>query len=186
MIEPREATPSGNVLAFLAGALAGAFAVRVLPPVIAQLAGAMRDPFDDLTADHRHFVRLLRSMEESGPDEPVRRTALLLRLKRGLAAHAMAEEDVVYPLLHDEAEVEEEAKQLYDDHGDIKIHMYALERMRKDDPAWRDRVRRLRMIIEDHARQEETIEFPRLRRVLRDGGMTRMAADVQREKSLIL
>lgn len=186
MTNSREWLTDGSTVAFLAGAAVGALAARVLPPVVAQLAASMRDPFEDLAADHRHFERLLHEMEEAGPDQPVHRTQLLLRLKRGLAAHAMAEEDVVYPLLSDAAKFEEKAHRLYGEHGEIKVHMYALERMRKTDPAWSGRVASLRALIESHAHKEETVEFPKLREVLRERGVSRMAADVQREKSLVL
>lgn len=92
--------------AFVWGAVAGAIASRLLPPLIAKGAGSVRigvdsDPFSVLIADHRIFESLLTEMEKSANDESLRRTQLFLRLKRRLAAHAMAEEDVVYPLLHD-------------------------------------------------------------------------------------
>ena len=46
-----------------------------------------------LIADHRIFESLLTEMEKSADNEYLHRTQLFLRLKRRLAAHAMAEED---------------------------------------------------------------------------------------------
>ena len=43
----------------------------------------------------------------------MRRNAMLLQLKRMLTAHALAEEDIVYPMLHDDAQRREQAKKLY-------------------------------------------------------------------------
>ncbi len=179
--------------AFLGGMLAAIVVSRLLPPVAAQARGSTsavfgKDPFDALAADHRHFLSLLTQMEESQARgrSALHRTQLLLRLKRGLAAHAMAEEDVVYPLLHDEARADHEAKHLYGEHADIKIHLYALEQMPKDSPAWTDRVRELKRLIEEHARQEEEVEFPKLRAALDGERIARMAGHIQREKALIL
>jgi iron-sulfur cluster repair protein YtfE (RIC family) len=147
-----------------------------------------RDPFDALIADHRRFIALLRDMEQSQSRgrSAFHRAQLLLRLKRGLAAHALAEEDVVYPLLHDEAKAIEETKHLYDEHADMKIHLHALEQMPKDAPEWTARARALRQLVEEHARQEEDVDFPKLRRALSEQAAARLSSNLQREKALIL
>src|SRR5690606_39127033 len=110
--------------AFAGGAATALIASRLLPPVAAMAAGsarlaAGRDPFESLMNDHRRFLGLLSDMEESANSESLRRTQLLLRLKRGLAAHAMAEEDVVYPILHDAGEAEHDARQLYGERAEM-------------------------------------------------------------------
>ena len=121
-----------------AAKIAGMFAVgmiggRLLAPLIASASGNMRtrmgsDPFDRLIEDHRQVI--LDEMESTGPDSSrAQKGKLLLRVKRMLGKHAMAEEDVVYPLLHDGAHAESETRQLYDEHADIKIHLYELEQM---------------------------------------------------------
>lgn len=177
--------------AFAGGAAAALIASRLLPPLTAMAAGSARaaigrDPFDALVADHRKFVALLSSMEQSRDDDVFRRTQLLLRLKRGLAAHAMAEEDVVYPLLHDEAKAEHDAKHLYGEHADMKLRLHRLEEMPKDSPAWLSDVRDLRQLIEEHARHEEEVDFGKLRGALDDGAMARLARNLRREKALVL
>lgn len=183
--------PGRGLGAFAWGAAAAVFASRVLPPLIAQVAGAARvnaesDPFAVLVADHRKFVSLLTEMERSDSRAVFNRTQLFLRLKRRLAAHAMAEEDIVYPLLHDRAEAAEAAKQLYAEHADIKIHLRALEQLPKDGPEWALRAGELKRLIEKHARDEEETEFPKLRRLLSEMESTRLSGDVQREKAMVL
>ncbi|HET6468290.1 MAG TPA: hemerythrin domain-containing protein [Geminicoccaceae bacterium] len=185
---------SGRTMAAMVGGAAVALvASRVLPPLLAQLAGTARaalgrDPFAGLIADHRDFLSLLERMERTeARGRPVfQRTQLLVRLKRGLAAHAMAEEDVVYPLLHDEAKAEHDAMHLYGEHADMKMHLYWLEQMPKDHPQWVARVRELRRLIEEHARQEEEVEFPRLRALMDERAGRRVSGQVQREKALLL
>jgi hemerythrin superfamily protein len=102
-----------------------------------------------------------------------------------LGKHAMAEEDVVYPLLH-RAHAETETRQLYDEHADIKIHLYELEQMVMRNEDCRNRVISLRQLIEIHARQEEEQEFPRLREVLREGDRAMVAGQIRREEALVL
>lgn len=180
-----------GLTAFAIGAVAGVLASRLLPPVAGAAAGmarvrAGRDPFDALIADHRRFLDLLDEMAESRSDARLQRTQLLLRLKRRLAAHAMAEEDVIYPLLSDEANAPDDARRLYSEHAEIKMRLYRLEHMAKNDPQWASEVRALRTLIADHARHEEEVDFPALRRALDDERRTHLARDVHREKALVL
>lgn len=180
-----------GLLAFAGGAAAALIASRLLPPVVAQAAGtarasAGRDAFDALARDHRIILSLLDRMEHS-PDRAVfDRTQLLLRLKHRLAAHAMAEEDVVYPLLHDRAQAVEHTRQLYSEHAEMKMHLYALEQIPKDDPRWRTRAGELRRLIEHHVDQEEEVDFPKLRQVMDQRETARMSGEVHREKAPLL
>jgi hemerythrin superfamily protein len=182
---------TGNMAAFAGGAVAAVVASRMLPPLMAQAVGsaraaAGRDPFDALIKDHRHFVELLSEMERSPNDAVFQRTQLLLRLKRRLTAHALAEEDVIYPMLHDRANAVEDARHLYEEHAEMKIHLHALEQMPKGDPRWLDRVGALKALIQTHARQEEEIDFPKLRQLLSDRQTTRLSGSLQREKAFVL
>lgn len=187
----RPNSPMRTVAAFAGGAVAAIIASRLLPPVVAQASGAAlaaagRDPFDALVEDHRAILTLLDHMAQSPDGAVFARTQRLFRLKRRLAAHAMAEEDVLYPLLYERAQSASEAKHLYEEHAEMKMHLYQLEQIPKDDPRWRDRVLELRTLIEGHVRQEEEMEFPKLQSVLDEPGIRRLWAHIQREKALLL
>jgi len=183
---------SGNgFAAFASGAMIALIASRVLPPIIAHAAGAARvgagrDPFATLEQDHRAILSLLQSMERSPDNAVFHRTQLFLRLKRRLGAHALAEEDVVYPLLHDRAREVEDTKHLYAEHGDMKRLLFALETTAKNDVSWVVRVRELRTLIEGHIRQEEEVDFPKLRQILNEQDTLILSSGVSREKALIL
>ena len=179
---------TSGLIAFASGAAVAVIASRVLPPVLAQAAGttAGRDPFDALVDDHRHIMALLNEMEQTRPNAVFRRTQLLLRLKRRLAAHALAEEDVVYPLLHDRAHEQEDTRRLYSEHADMKMHLFALEQMPKDHPDWLGRLTELKMLIAEHVHQEEDVDFPKLRNALDARATTQLSGNVQREKALLL
>lgn len=182
---------SRSMAAFACGTVAGLAAGRLFPPLVASAAGAARvtagrDPFEPLIADHRRFVDLLDNMAESRPGSVLRRTQLLLRLKRGLAAHAMAEEDVVYPLLSDRAKAAEDARRLYGEHAEMKMLLFRLEQTPKAEPGWSRLARDLRTLVAEHARHEEEVDFPRLRTALDHTARIRLARDLHREKSLVL
>jgi iron-sulfur cluster repair protein YtfE (RIC family) len=176
-------------IAFAGGASVGLVAGHLLPPLLAQAGGwlgAGTDPFELLADDHRHFIDLLRQMEAARGSGLVFRTQLFLRLKRSLAAHAMAEEDVVYPLLAEEAGAQAAAERLYAEHGAVKTHLWALERLIGDADAWAERASALKRLVADHARREEEVEFPRLRHRLDDDAFARLARHVRREKAMVV
>lgn len=178
-------------LAFAGGASIGLMAGRLLPPFVSQGIASLesargKDWFDVLAGDHRDFSHLLAQMIQSRGRGTAYRAQLFLRLKRGLAAHATAEEDVIYPLLREEAGAEDAALRFYGEHGRIKTHLYALERLIGDEAAWIARAADLRMLVERHAREEEEVEFPRLRALMDEEEMKRVARHVRREKSMIL
>jgi hemerythrin superfamily protein len=114
------------------------------------------------------------------------RTSRLLRLKRRLSAHALAEEDVIYPALFALGGDPQGAQHLYAEHAEMKIHLYNLEEISKDDPAWQSHVGELRAIIAAHVREEEDVEFPKLRSALDDQTLARIFGKMQREKALLL
>ncbi len=183
---------SARSMAMFAGGASAAFiASRLLPPLVSQGLGSLRaarghDPLAGLVDDHRRFLRLLEAMENSRGRGTFYRGQLLIRLKRGLSAHAMAEEDVVYPLLREEVGEEAAADRLYAEHGAMKTHLYALERLLDDEPAWLARVGVLKALIETHAQNEENVQFPRLRDRLGAEETARMNRHVQRERALVL
>jgi iron-sulfur cluster repair protein YtfE (RIC family) len=169
----------------------GVIASRLLPPMVAQAVGDVRarsggDPFDRLIQDHRRILSLLEQMREVPVEHRAERTKLFLSLKRTLAKHALAEEDIVYPLLHHDANAVQSAKQLYDEHANIKIHLFELERMLRNDENWIRRVESLRDLIERHARDEEEVEFPKLREVLDKRRSRTLSQNIRREEALVL
>ena len=173
------------------GVVVGVLASRLLPPVLANANGAVRakfgqDPFRKLEQDHRHIQIMLRQMAEASEQSAAQRTKLLLMFKRALAKHAMAEEDVVYPVLHDVAGAAEQARELYEEHAQMKIHLYGLENAVDSPSTWNERVRRLQEVIGAHIRDEEDVEFPRLRSLLQKRQYASLAGKILREEALVL
>jgi len=173
------------------GVAAGVVASRLLPPLMAQAVGGIRarsgeDPLNRLIQDHRRILSILDRMQEVPENHRAERMKLFLSLKRTLAKHALAEEDIVYPLLHDDVHDVEQSKHLYDEHADMKIHLFELERMLMNDQNWSRRVESLRDLIERHVRDEEEIEFPKLRESLDERRGRTLSQNIRREEALVL
>jgi hemerythrin superfamily protein len=176
---------------FVGGLFFGVIAARLLPPIAAIACGAMRvkagrDPFDVLVADHRRFESLLTEMARAAQGSVAQRAQLFLRLKRRLAAHAMAEEDIVYPMLRNGPELEQHSRQLYAEHAEIKVLLFALEHSLNKQRDWSEAVTKLTDLILVHARLEEEREFPRLRESLSQAQRAMLAGNIAREKAMIL
>jgi hemerythrin superfamily protein len=180
-----------NAMIFGAGAIIATIATRLMPPVAGRTIGSLRamtgtDPFDALSRDHQKVLALFEQIEQTDDKAVARRNAMLLQAKRMLTAHALAEEDIVYPMLHDDAHRQEQAKKMYRDHAEVKVKLFELEHMAKDDPRWISDLRGLHRMVREHAQEEEREEFPRLRAALNDAQCANLLGEVSREKSMLL
>jgi hemerythrin superfamily protein len=187
----RSRNSSRDLAVLFAGVAAGVLGSRLLPPLIASAAGSARagksgDPFDTLVADHRQILSLLDGMVTHHDGSAVRRASLFMMLKRKLGKHALAEEDVVYPILHRDAGELSESKDLYDEHADMKILLFELEERLKSGSDWSEPVRTLRDLIQSHIEEEEQVVFPRLRAQMDQEQKSTVSGQISREEALIL
>jgi hemerythrin superfamily protein len=182
---------NGRDFAVLVGGVAaGILGTRLLPPLLASASGAIRakrsgDPFKLLIQDHRRLVSILAEMEKTPQDSMGRRNTLFLMFKRKLAKHALAEEDVVYPLLHDEDE-QGQSRHLYHEHADMKILLYQVEESLLAGTDWKAPVACLQNLITSHIQDEEQNVFPKMRQVLDKERRARVSGMISMEESLIL
>ena len=175
----------------LGGLAAGVVCGRMLPPIAAALIGSTRvraggDPFARLIEDHRQIVSLLDQMAVARADSTMRRARLFLMLKRKLAKHALAEEDVVYPTVHNDSAEGDERKHLYDEHADMKILLFEIENLLKDGEEWNAAVLPLRELVRRHVDEEERTIFPELRRELTASKRPKVSGQISREEALIV
>jgi iron-sulfur cluster repair protein YtfE (RIC family) len=173
------------------GAAGGLLLGRFLPVLLANASGlaqgaAGRDPFAGLIREHRQLLSLLDKMEHLPVSAWAKRRVLFLAFKRTIGKHAMAEEDIIYPLLKTEAERHEATQKLYREHASMKIHVFELERAIYHGEPWCEAVRALRSEIEPHAREEEETEFPRLRELLDQAATARLSRKIRQEEALVV
>jgi hypothetical protein len=175
-------------MAFAGGAVTALMAERLLQPFMGQAAGRARaamgaDPFAWLDQDHAFVLGQLRAMAESA--SPAQRMQRCLRVKRALVAHSLAEENALYPLLHDKAGERELTNRLYAGHAEIKMRLHALEEIGPRSVAWVEGVNVLRRAVEEHVAEEERA-FEILRGALDREGVVRLAGALNREKQMAL
>lgn len=142
-------------------------------------ASAGGDVFDTLIRDHRRAEQLFGEIERADPQQ---RLPLLRRLQAELTAHAVAEENVVYPAMIRLVKNVDNAKELYEEHQEMKVALFDLEMITMDNQRWLDRLRDLRRSVLQHAQDEETKEFPALRQALDARQMQLLTQRVQMEK----
>ncbi len=167
----------GAVAAGVAIGLAANFGRKAM---MQAMSGASGDWYDTLKTEHAMALKVLDKIEATSDDQTAKRMMLLTHLKNALLKHMIEEEDVVYPALRDAAH-KEEADHLNHDHGYIKTYLYELLNMPKDSPEWRAKVRELRSLIAEHAREEEEEIFPTIRERMSKEENARLTTLVNKE-----
>lgn len=120
---------------------------------------------DLLKADHLVIAEAFDLIAATPSKNVGRKRRLAKRLKAALDKHAFQEENVIYPALK-LADPEGPAARLFADHADFKVQLYSLCRSDPGEPTWLPMVQALRRQFEAHAREEEDVIFPELRRLL--------------------
>src|SRR5690349_4667719 len=177
----------GMMLGGIAAAVVGG---RLVPPLAAGLLGWQRaraggDPFALLIEDHRKILQILNRMSAAAGHSTLKRARLFMMLKRKLAKHAMAEEDVVYPMVRNDS-ASGERKHLYDEHADMKILLHEVEEQVKAGEDWTATVAALRSLIRNHAEEEEKTIFPELRRQVARERQPKLAGQISREEAVVI
>jgi len=188
----REHNGAGRSVAILlAGVAGGILGSRLIPPLFAMATGSGRvrsggDPFARLIEDHRHILSVVDQMVKAPASSTLQRSRLFLMLKRKLGKHALAEEDVIYPIVHNESTEGDNSKHLYDEHADMKILLFELEEKLKSGKDWSHAARSLRDLIRRHVDEEEQLIFPDLREKLNTARLPKVSGQICREEALIL
>ena len=150
---------AGAALGGAALALAASFGRKFLTQALTSGSGNWADR---LAAEHDAVLAIFDKMLATDETQTMQRRMLLMKLGYAIDRHAYAEEHVVYPALR-EANDTADARELENEHGEVKEFLYRLHHMELDDPDWIDTVRDFRGAVEVHAKMEEEQVFPRLR-----------------------
>src|SRR4051812_31532165 len=161
--------------AAMAGAAVGLAANYTRKIVVQNMAGAAGDWADALAAEHKAVLALFDKLEATGDEQSWIRAHTLTRIKNALGKHALEEENVIYPALR-EANEAHDADALNAEHGYIKTYLFELDNMPKTGPAWLQRVRDFRVMLEEHMRMEEDEVFPAFRAGLSEEQNARLSA----------
>ena len=133
-----------------------------------------------LEAEHALVRGLFDKLETTEDGQTWVRAHTLTKIKNALGKHALQEENVLYPALR-EANQTHDADALNGEHGYIKTYLYELDTMPKEGPAWLDKAREFRAMLDEHMRMEEEQVFPAFRAALTEEQSARLTTAMQRE-----
>lgn len=146
-------------------------------------SGAEGDPFALLVAEHRQVDQLLERAAAS--NDPGERAELLAQVRRALTEHAVAEENALYPVVFQQANLRETVPDLYEEHSQMKVALFQLEQMPKEGETWTKGVIEFRTLIAEHVSEEESVVFPRLKSALGPEQIEQLDQLLRRERGLV-
>jgi len=142
-----------------------------------------RDVVDILTSDHAEITALLATIDSEVDAE--RRRDLADTVVAELVRHSVSEEMHVYPAMRKHLPDGDKAVEHdIEEHKEIESLLKELEKADAADPEFRDVVRRLALVLDDHVADEEQEQFPLLRARIPAAELIEIGAKVERTQRL--
>jgi hemerythrin superfamily protein len=141
------------------------------------------DVIDVLTSDHRDVTALIG--EIWAVTDPMIRRDLTDTAISELVRHAVAEEMYVYPAMRKYLPDGEKAVEHdIEEHKDLERTMKDLESVDVSSPEFETSLRQLETLLADHVQDEESEQFPELRRRVPHEELVELAGKVETAKKL--
>jgi hemerythrin superfamily protein len=141
------------------------------------------DVIDILTSDHRDVTALIGEIWTIR--DPMIRRDLTDTAISELVRHAVAEEMYVYPAMRKHLPDGEKAVEHdIEEHKELEQTMKRLESVDVSSPEFDEALRKLEALLADHVQDEETEQFPELRRRIPQEELTELAGKVETAKKL--
>ncbi|OJF12804.1 hemerythrin domain-containing protein [Couchioplanes caeruleus] len=142
-----------------------------------------RDVIDVLTADHRDVTALIAEIWTV--QDPMIRRDLTDTAISELVRHAVAEEMYVYPAMRKHLpEGDKAVEHDVEEHKELEEAMKKLEDLDVSGVEFEEALRRLEEILTDHVQDEESDQFPEMRRRIPREELTELAGKVETAKKL--
>jgi iron-sulfur cluster repair protein YtfE (RIC family) len=132
--------------------------------------------YDILVTEHRALAALLEQALAIPASRPAERVATFTGFARLLRAHAHAEEKIFFPVLDGSYELGHHVREDAVAHARIGELLREIEGIPAMDPAWHHALVVLRMTLERHFDDEETVVFPRAHCVVGDARAMELGA----------
>lgn len=140
------------------------------------------DVVEFLIDQHEQIKSLFRETLAHTGDE---REEYFVQLRRLLAVHETAEEEIVHPRAKEELpDGENIVNARLDEENEAKQVLTELEKLDADSAEFERQLSELRMAVLDHAENEEREEFAQLRRDMSDRELERMVRTVRLSESV--
>ncbi|GAA4588513.1 hemerythrin superfamily protein [Actinoplanes octamycinicus] len=141
------------------------------------------DVFDVLIADHRDVTALIGEIWQVA--DPMIRRDLTDTAISELVRHAVAEEMYVYPAMKKYLPDGDKAVEHdVEEHKELEQTMKRLEDVDVSSPEFDTALRKLEEVLADHVQDEETDQFPELRRLVPADELVELAGKVETAKKL--
>lgn len=138
-----------------------------------------QDVVDFLTADHAQMLDLLGLLKDTL--DPEGRRQLADTLIAEVVRHSVAEEAHVYPALDKQAaDGTSPSERAAQSHGEIVEVMRSIEGLDTRDAAFPEHVRKFEGLLREHARVQESREFPQLRAALSTDDLIELRTKVEK------
>jgi hemerythrin superfamily protein len=142
-----------------------------------------QDVVDVLVSDHRDVTALIGEIR-SATDPMIRRDLTDTAISE-LVRHAVAEEMYVYPAMRKYlADGEKAVEHDVEEHKQLERTMKQLEAVDVSSPEFVAALGRLETVLADHVRDEESEQFPELRRRVPEEELRELAGKVETAKKL--
>jgi iron-sulfur cluster repair protein YtfE (RIC family) len=142
-----------------------------------------RDVVDVLTSDHRDATALIGEIWTIR--DPMMRRDLTDTVISELVRHAVAEEMYVYPAMKKYLPDGEKAVEHdVEEHKELEQTMKRLENVDVNSPEFDEALRALETTLADHVQDEETEQFPEMRRRIPAEELVELAGKVETAKKL--
>ncbi len=138
--------------------------------------------YEALSSDHREFERLLDRLLEASKAGNDSWKTVLDELRRGVIAHAHAEEGVLYNALRDADQAKGLVLHSYAEHAKAETVIRTLGAAKLVDANWTSLVAKLREDLTHHIAEEESKVFDAARKVFSEEEATQLGAAFERMK----
>ena len=160
---------------------AAAAATGVIGSVITQNSDKQDMSVQDvIRADHAKTKTLFT--EIASTEDPQKIQEYFGQLYKDLTAHALAEEEVVYPAVRS---YYSETQELYDEQSEMKVVLDEIKAMSPSSSEFKDKVKHLQDITEEHIRQEENDVFAKIRENFSSAQSEQLATQFKSAKSQV-
>ncbi|NJL36729.1 MAG: DNA nickase [Leptolyngbyaceae cyanobacterium RM2_2_4] len=137
---------------------------------------------DIIRMDHQKVNTLF--MEIAGSNDPQKIQEYFGQIYKDLTAHSEAEEEVVYPAVRP-FYGESDTQELYDEQAQMKAILDDIKSTSPSSPEFKSKVDRLKDIVMDHVRQEESTMFAAIRNNCSDEQQEQLATRFKQAKSRV-
>ena len=143
------------------------------------------DVFQWLIQDHRIAEQRFAEIEKTTEKEAERRELLFAKLREGLEAHEVFEEEYLYPEIDEVLSAKAVVAEALDEHADFDAILQEISEIPADKGEWLEKIRELKDMVRGHVRKEEEKMFPVARSKLAQSGAKELGRQIQeRQKNL--